>query len=163
MTDRTRLRGDNAQAMTRENVEVVRAIQPAGSLDLVELFRAGPSAGVGPEGIDVAAISSDADIQFMALESGPLQDRQLIGVEGLIEGWRDWLEPWQSYVMESEDVIDAGEQVVSLIRVRAKTSHDGVEVEHSPAAVWTVEDRMVVAVTFYLDRDQALEAAGLSE
>ena len=116
-----------------------------------------------PAGIDINAISSDAEIEFVALESGPLRDRRLIGIEGLIEGWRDWLEPWASYVMESEDVIDAVEHVVSLIRVRAKTTHDGVEIEHSPAAVWTIEDGMVAAVTFYLDRDQALRAAGLSE
>ena len=141
---------------------IVQAIQRVGRVDLVELFREGPSAMAGPADIEISAFSGDADIEFVGQAVGPLRDRRLTGVEGLIEGWRDWLEPWASYVMETEQVIDAGAYVVSLIHVRAKTSHDGVEVEHDPAAVWTVEDGVVVAVTFYLDRDQALEAAGLS-
>jgi hypothetical protein len=127
------------------------------------LFRGGSGVEEVPEELDITAIGSDADIRFVAQEAGPVQDRHLIGLEGLIEGWRDWLEPWASYRMELEEVIDAGDRVLSLIHVTAKTSHDGVEVEHRPAAVWAVEGGVVVAVTFYLDRDQALEAAGLSE
>ena len=148
--------------MSQQNVEIVRGIQPAGAIDLVELFE-GLDSRVGPEGIDIGAIGNEADIRFVALGAGPLQDRRLTGAEGMIEGWRDWLEPWASYVMETEDVIDADQNVVSLIRVKAKTSHDGVEIEHSPAALWTIEKDTVVAVTFYLDRDQALAAAGLSD
>ncbi len=147
-------------AMSEENVAVVRAIQPAGRVELVELFREGPSAATG-EGIDIAAIDPDAEVRFVGQAVGPLQDHRLTGVEGLIEGWRDWLEPWSSYVMEVEDVIDAGSHVVSLVHVTARTSHSGVDVEHHPAAVWAVEGGIVTAVTFYLDRDQAFEAAGL--
>jgi ketosteroid isomerase-like protein len=36
-----------------------------------------------------------------------------------------------------------------------------VEVEHRPAAVWTVDDGQVTAVTFFLDRDEAFEFAGI--
>jgi ketosteroid isomerase-like protein len=85
------------------------------------------------------------------------------GVEGLIEGWRDWLEPYSSYELEVEDLIDGGEAIVTLVHVQAITARDGVPVEHRPAAVWTVRDAKVVRVAFYLDRDHALEAAGLGD
>jgi ketosteroid isomerase-like protein len=148
--------------MSDENVAIVRSIQPTERVDLVELFAQGASEGSVPGNIDIDVVSDDAEIEFVGQAVGPLQDRRLRGVEGLIEGWHDWLEPWASYVMETEDVIDAGSLVVSLIHVTAKTLHSGVEVEHDPAAVWTVEGGLIVAVTFYLDRAQALEAAGLS-
>jgi ketosteroid isomerase-like protein len=80
-----------------------------------------------------------------------------------VAGWRDWLEGWDSYVIELEDLLDAGDQVVSLVRIKGKTSRHGVEVEHAPASLWMVEDGVITGLTFYLDRDQALEAAGLAE
>jgi ketosteroid isomerase-like protein len=46
------------------------------------------------------------------------------------------------------------------VEVRARTSRDGVEITHNPAAVWTVADGKLVAVVFFLDRDDALEFAG---
>jgi ketosteroid isomerase-like protein len=84
------------------------------------------------------------------------------GIEGLIEGWRDWLTPWESYRLEVEEFIDAGDQVLELVRVRARTSRHGVDVEHRPAAVWTVEDGVVVAVHFFLERPEAFGFAGLT-
>ena len=83
------------------------------------------------------------------------------GIEGLIEGWRDWLTPWESYVITVEDFVEAGDNVVMLARIRARTSRDGVVLEHKPAAVWTVADGKVSAVTFFLERDEALEFAGI--
>ena len=40
----------------------------------------------------------------------------------------------------------------------ARTHRDGVEVEHSPAAVATVRDGVLVRMRFYLDRDEARRA-----
>ena len=80
---------------------------------------------------------------------------------GLVEGWQDWLIPWESYVITVDEFVDAGDKVVTLVRIRGRTSRDGVEVEHRPAAVWTVGDGQVTAVTFFLDRDEAFEFAGI--
>ena len=49
------------------------------------------------------------------------------------------------------------------MRVRAQTTRDAVAVEHRSAAVWSVRENKIVRVGFYLERDQALEAAGLRE
>jgi ketosteroid isomerase-like protein len=63
--------------------------------------------------------------------------------------------------MEIEECVDAGDQVVMLVSVRGRTSRGGVEVEHRPAAVWTLEDGKVTAITFFLEREQAFEFAGI--
>jgi ketosteroid isomerase-like protein len=64
-------------------------------------------------------------------------------------------------VITVDEFVDAGDKVVTLVRIRGRTSRDGVEVEHRPAAVWTVGDGQVTAVTFFLDRDEAFEFAGI--
>lgn len=83
------------------------------------------------------------------------------GIEGFIEGWRNWLEPYTRYEVETEDFIDAGDRVVTLVNVVAVTRHDGVEVRHSPAAVSSYTDGLLAEITFYLDREEAFAAAGI--
>jgi ketosteroid isomerase-like protein len=47
------------------------------------------------------------------------------------------------------------------VRVQARTRRGGVEMEHAPGAVWTLEDGRVRRIEFYLERRQALTAARL--
>jgi ketosteroid isomerase-like protein len=147
--------------MSQENVELIRGLQPS-DVDLVEVFRSADAAEALMAGADDVPISPDATIEFVGGESalGPGQYR---GLRGLVEGWRAWLEGWDSQVMQLEELIDAGGQVVALVRIKGRTTRHGVEVEHAPAAVWTIEDGTVVGISFYLDRDQAFEAAGLEQ
>jgi hypothetical protein len=145
--------------MSEQNVEFVRGLQPT-DVDLVELFggEQATSALIGDD--QAGVVSPDARIEFVAAEPG-LARSELRGIAGLIEGWRDWLEGWDSYVIQLEELLDAGNEVVALVRIRGRTTRDGVEIEHTPASVWKIEDGTVVGLTFYLDRKQALEAAGL--
>jgi ketosteroid isomerase-like protein len=143
--------------MSRNNVELVRAMWPH-QIDVVELL-----ADSERRGELAAGLAPDVDVSFIANAPG-VPDLRYRGAEGLTEGWRDWLEPYESYRLEIEDVIDAGdEDVVVPVRVSARTRRDGVLVERSPAAICTVNGRQIVRVRFYLDRDQALEAVELSE
>lgn len=147
--------------MSEQNVELVRTLQP-NDVDLVKVFRSAGAAEALMAGADDVPISPDAVIEFVGGE-GALERGGYRGVEGLVEGWRVWLEGWDSQVMQLEELIDAGEQVVALVRIKGRTTRHGVEVEHAPAAVWTIEDGTVVGISFYLDRDQAFEAAGLEQ
>ena len=70
-----------------------------------------------------------------------------------------WILTWESYRIEAEEFIDAGNEVVVLARVRARTRRGGVEMEHAPGAVWTVEDGRIRRIEFYLEGSQALEVA----
>jgi len=143
--------------MSQENVEIVRRLQPSG-IDMV----AAAAEAVPFDGVPDSLFSDDLESSFTAEHAqarlGPYR-----GAEGLAAAWREWLEPWSRYEIETEEFIDAGDRVVVFVRVRGQTSRDGVDVEHAPAAVWTVRQGKVTAIEFYLERGQALKAVGLEE
>ena len=60
-------------------------------------------------------------------------------------------------------MIDAGDQVLAVIREHEVGRASGVPVEATHLAVWTLADGKVTQLQMFDDRQQALEAAGLSE
>ena len=60
-------------------------------------------------------------------------------------------------------MIDAGDQVLAIIREREVGRSSGVPVETTHLAVWTLADGKVTQLQVFDDRQQALKAAGLSE
>lgn len=141
--------------MSQENVDLVQAATFPDGVDLVPLTESGELMQV----IDRAMLVPDLEVAF-ATPAGPLTEYR--GLDGFIEGWRDWLIPWASYEVQVADLVDAGERVVALVRLRGKTLHDGVEIEQPGAAVFTVSGGKIVRVEFHLDQREALESAGLS-
>lgn len=117
-------------------------------------FVADPLAYVGPERLAVL----HPEIRCRWISKAQRTEHQ--GLAGFVEGWRDWLEPYSRYHLTTEDLVDMGDRVVSFVKVVAVTRHDGVQVSHSPAAVWTFRDGLIVEAAFYLDRDTALAEAG---
>ncbi len=83
------------------------------------------------------------------------------GVDGFREAIDDWLSPWKEFRFEIEDLIPAGEKLVLLVRQIGKTKHGGVEVAADSGTVWWVVDGQLRRASFYLDRRDALKAAGL--
>ena len=63
----------------------------------------------------------------------------------------------------TEDVIDAGDRVVVLVRWVGRGKASGAQGEISMAMVWTVRDQAITRLEFFLDRVKALEAVGLRE
>jgi ketosteroid isomerase-like protein len=152
--------------MSQENMELVKALQPNG-VDMVEVIGGGDQDAPVPQPFandpDIAAFASDFEVSFLPGARGPFARASYRGVEGLIEGWRDWLAAWASYRVEVEGFIDAGDEVVVLVRVQGRTVRDGVDVDHSPAAIWSIREGRIAGLRFYLERGEALAAAGLSE
>jgi ketosteroid isomerase-like protein len=83
------------------------------------------------------------------------------GPDGFREAWLDWTSAFESYAIEIEEMIEAGDRVVSLVAMSGTTKTGGAEIPSPGAAVWTVVDGRVRRVEFHLDRDVALRAAGL--
>jgi ketosteroid isomerase-like protein len=142
-------------AVTGDNVEIVKRLQPSG-IDMVAAAHSAPDVEPFAD-IPAPAFAED----FTAAFFGSGMRGEYEGVEGLIAGWRDWLVAWESYDLEAEEFIAAGEHVVVFVRARGRTTRDGVEMEHAPAAVWTLRDGLVRRIEFHIDRDEALAAAGL--
>jgi ketosteroid isomerase-like protein len=83
------------------------------------------------------------------------------GADGLIERWWDWLSPYESFRMEVEELIESGDILVTCVRQFGTPTGGGPEVEAESAAVWWVRDDRLVRVEFHLDREKALQAAGV--
>ena len=75
----------------------------------------------------------------------------------------DFAESWDSYELQIERIVDAGDQVVSLFRITAVGAGSGVPVERGDAIVWTFREGRAVRIDYFNNQGTALEAAGLSE
>ncbi|MGZ5312405.1 MAG: nuclear transport factor 2 family protein [Solirubrobacterales bacterium] len=73
------------------------------------------------------------------------------------------LEAWEERRLEPEEFIDAGDDVVVLLHEYRRGRGSGVELETKTAVVVSVSGGRVIRIQGYMDRDAALEAAGLSE
>ena len=83
------------------------------------------------------------------------------GHEGIEQFWNEVQEIWEEWITEPDELLDAGDKVVALVRSRGRGRGSGVEVEELSANVWTVRDGKAVKYHLYRDRDEALRAAGV--
>jgi ketosteroid isomerase-like protein len=77
----------------------------------------------------------------------------------------DWFaafpfEEWETVV---DELIDNGDQVIAISRQRGRGGTSGAEAELEQAFIATLRDGVTVRIESYLDKEKALEAAGLSE
>jgi ketosteroid isomerase-like protein len=85
------------------------------------------------------------------------------GAEGVAQWLSDFAQSWDHYELEVERLVDAGDRVLSLFRIRAVGAGSGVPVERGDAMVWAFRAGKVVRLDYFNDQRQALEAAGLRE
>ena len=89
--------------------------------------------------------------------------RTLVGYQQLAEYLREWQVTVPGVGFEHERVLDAGERVLGIGRVRGTGIGSGAEVEVPLALLCTFRDGLIVRVEEYLSPDEALKAAGLDE
>src|SRR6478609_5257591 len=103
----------------------------------------------------------DLDVEVHDPPIGP-DSRVYLGHEGLRTALANVEESFDEIDFEPDDFLDAGSDVVVLVRMRGRGKGSGVAVEAQIAHVWTLRDGKGVRIRV-LDRETALEAAGLSE
>ncbi len=85
------------------------------------------------------------------------------GLEGVRSWNRDWLGAFGGFSAEVEEWIDAGDQVIAMVRWHGRGKLSGVPARMLRAHVWTVRDGKLLRLRIYDNRADALKAAGLSE
>jgi ketosteroid isomerase-like protein len=85
------------------------------------------------------------------------------GVDGANAFLAEWLEGFDQWSIDIEEVVDAGDQVIVVARQRGKARQGGPPVEQRLAQVWTFRDGLIARMNMYADGEEALEAAGLEE
>ena len=133
--------------MSRENVEIVRAISDA--------YARGD--------YEDALGRLDEDIEFVSPPDITGGGQVWRGREGTRRGVTSFLGTWEDYRYEVRDLIDCGDEVLVEGWQRARGRGSGVEVSEAIYTVWTVREGRVVRQRMFRDRAEALEAAGLSE
>ena len=102
----------------------------------------------------------DPEVELDATRLGVSDLDVYHGHEGLRRLFGEFSEVFGEIEFSYDELIDAGEQVVSVVKRHARGRTSGAEVERPFALVWTVRDGKVVRVVWFLTRDDALEAAG---
>jgi ketosteroid isomerase-like protein len=73
-----------------------------------------------------------------------------------------WFDSWDKYAPRPEEFIEAGEQVVVLVQLRARGKGSRFEIEEEVADVFRLDDGKIVQLRLYVDRGVAREAAGIA-
>jgi ketosteroid isomerase-like protein len=89
--------------------------------------------------------------------------QQYKGIDGAREFLAEWLEAWEDWQLDVERLLDAGDQVVAIVRQRGRSKSTGVPVEMHFAQLWTVRAGKQLRMRMYADPNAALEAAGLGQ
>jgi ketosteroid isomerase-like protein len=134
--------------MSQENVEVMKAAY--------EAFARG--------GLDRFIEHWTDDLDHRAIE-GALDDRGPIhGKAAMQAHFQDWIDTFDELTMEPVELIDAGEDaVVAVLRFGGRAKLSGLKTDSTFATVFTIRDGRIARGREYATRDEALEAAGLSE
>jgi ketosteroid isomerase-like protein len=142
--------------VSAENIELIRAMLPSPDTDIANLFR--------DDRLFASTVGGLEGLFHPDVESVPAWrggGTTYSGIDGFREMWIDWLEPWATYHVQVDEMIEAGDSVVVVVRDRARRHDMDVEVELISGSVWTVRDRKITRVEFYGNREELREATGL--
>jgi ketosteroid isomerase-like protein len=131
--------------MSTENVKLVRRC--------LEAYSAGDN--------ETALAAFDPDVEF-DMTTRP-DGGVFRGPEGIAEAMRTWTGTFESWRIEAEEMIDAGDHVFLVTREFGRGKGSGVEIEQVISQVMTFQNGKIVHWKTFLDRKNALEAAGLNE
>ena len=132
--------------MSEENVEVVRSA-------LASFDRS----------LDRVAEFWDPEIDWRAIEGAPDDIGVFKGHEAMRRYYGQWYETFDDIQVETEELLDAGEQIVAMIRAVGRMKGSGANIDMRLGIVYTVRDGLIVRGREYPSREEALEAAGLEE
>jgi ketosteroid isomerase-like protein len=101
-----------------------------------------------------------SDIVFRGTLGGIDEAVVLHGADAAISYMRDVSDTWDEWRFETEQLLENGDTVVVFWRETSRSR--GIEVVTETATVFHVRDGKIVEWRGYLDRAQALAAAGLA-
>jgi len=142
--------------MSQENVEHLRAFLETWGQEPWT-----PEAWQRGDVIDMALLDS-----HVVYEDETLPDHigeAYTGHEGIVRAAQRWIEPFEWLLIELEEIVDAGDRLVSIHRTRSKARHTGIEFDTPLAYLWTFRDGKVIHFQSFREPQEALEAAGLTE
>jgi ketosteroid isomerase-like protein len=94
----------------------------------------------------------------------PTEGGRYEGIDGVAEAFATWMEPWAEHQLVTEEVIPLGDDhVLATLHIVARGRHSGVEIDQRFFHLHTVYEGKITRMVEYLDRDEALRAAGVED
>ena len=90
-------------------------------------------------------------------------DKVYRGVEGMWAMLADVRETWEDYRFELEEILDWDDHVLVMGRILGRGAASGVPINQPLAILFTFRDDKAVRGRSFTSKQDALEAAGLSE
>jgi ketosteroid isomerase-like protein len=152
--------------MSQENVELVRRYFDALARGFQAYWKDPRSAvdrlnagEIGPEGVEMARYVN-VNAEWRTVLTGVTYR----GYVGLAQGFDQLVEAAQDYRIELKEANDLGGQhVLAVVESSMRGKASEIEVKALIFMVLTVHDGLIIRMEEYLERAQALEAAGVSE
>ena len=132
--------------MSPENVEIVRAVFDATNRKDWDTV--------------LAAYSSDTEWDDRDLRPEGAVHR---GIDAMSAEMRAWFGTWTGYRQEIEQVLDAGEQVVVVVRESGAGKRSGAQMDQLVGVVITVRGGLIVRTRLYREPRDALESLAPSD
>jgi ketosteroid isomerase-like protein len=94
---------------------------------------------------------------------GDLPDSQTYrGHDGIQALFDNWAATFRTFSVEVEELIDAGDGVIAMLRLTGAIGDTDQQVEMTEAHLTTWRDGKAIEVREFATRDEALEAAGMA-
>jgi ketosteroid isomerase-like protein len=134
------------------------------SQENVEAFKRGLEAGNRGD-IEALLEELDPKIEWHSALHALLGGEQTVfrGHDGVREMIRDLNEAFDQIHIEMSEIRDQGDGLVAIGRTRTRGKASGAETETPLAMVTEVKNGKTISIRAYLDPNEALDAAGLSE
>ena len=103
-----------------------------------------------------------SDAEIIVPRIYPDMEAAYVGVEGLRRQRRHMEEIWEDLRWDPEEFIDAGDVIVVLVTLSGVAKQSRAPVSANVAHVWTLREGRAERLQVFLDRSEALAAAGLA-
>jgi hypothetical protein len=158
--------------MSEENVELARRFFPRidfaatfADEEALAAFRAAFDLLVHPE------FETVVDPRYQMLVGGnedaaadPSQASPILGVDGFVRTFGEWVTGWDSWVVTPTSFAKVDEsRVLIVIDIQARSTATQATLTREGGNLMTFDSGRLIRFELFLDRREALEAAGMSE
>jgi ketosteroid isomerase-like protein len=134
--------------MSRENIETIS--------ELLKAYERG-----GTEAA-LKLVAPDFELTMPSIYPGP--NRVLHGAEAARQALEEWIDSFEDFRVETEELLDAGDKVIAVVRESGRMRGSTTRIDAPFTAVFAFDEQGRVArLDWFTNRAEALEAVGLRE
>ena len=104
----------------------------------------------------------DPGVVWLGTQGGLDAHRVVRGADAFLDYMQEIEQAWEQFDVEVERVIESEDTGVAFLRETAR-GRGAIDLQNETAMVFKIRNGRIAEVQGYLDRDEALEAAGLRQ